>query len=155
MKQNFLLDENILYHAVRGVDKHDNPDATSAELLDSIARICHRIAIHTTLLERYYGCIQKLRRERAPAFEPVKFITDFIKNTAKRNLEFGDLPELPEGVEIPEEDKLLVRASLISHPAVVTADSELREAIKAGPGLDLKALSPREALELSLREGGD
>ncbi len=149
MRYSFLLDENIIYHAARGVDKHDNPDETAAELVRSIARICHGITIHKFLFDRYWQIVQKLKSHRSSASEALSFISLFMVNPAKRTLEYGDLPELPAGVQIPRKDADIVRAALISHPIIVTADERLRDAIKSQPMLGLTALSPKEALEFA------
>src|SRR3989454_8327304 len=45
-----------------------------------------------------------------------------------------------------------VRAALISHPFVVTAEERLKDAINNFSGLGLKAITPAEALELARSE---
>jgi len=147
VRHHFLLDENILYHAARLVDQHDKPDETAAELVRSIARICHRLAIHKVLVDRYWHILQKLISERSSAAEAVYFIKEFMTNVDKRTLDYSDLPELPAGIKIPRKDEPIVRAALISLPIVVTADRPLREAIRAQPVLGLTALSTKKALE--------
>ena len=142
-----MLDENILYHAARLVDQHDKPDDTAAELVRSIARICHRLTIHSVLLDKYWDILQKLLRDRSSAGQAIFFINVFMKNVDKRTLDYSDLPELPAGVRIPRKDEPIVRAALISLPIVVTADRPLREAIKVQPVLGLTALSTQKALE--------
>jgi hypothetical protein len=64
-------------------------------------------------------------------------------------IEDVDPPELPPGVNVPHEDEYVVRAGLISHPLVVTAEERLRKAINGYPVLGLTALSPAEALEFA------
>ncbi len=152
MKHNFLLDENILYHAVRGVDEHENPDHTATELLFLIAKNCHRITLSTELLPRYWHHLKRLVREPAPALQPVYFMTQFIKNSAKAAVEYSNPPELPAEVRIPAEDVHVVRAAMMVNAVVVTADGELREAINSQPALQLRALNPAEAIELAKEE---
>ncbi|MGH9432244.1 MAG: hypothetical protein ACRD3T_11955 [Terriglobia bacterium] len=149
MRYSFLIDENILYHAVRGVDKHDKPDETAAEFVRSIARICHTLTIHRVLLDKYWRIIQKLKLERSSAAEALAFISMFLNNLSKRILEFSDLPELPAGVVVPTEDAEIVRAALITRPIIVTADEDLRASIMAHRSLGLRALGPKEALDLA------
>jgi hypothetical protein len=148
VRYQFLLDENILYHAARGVDEHDNPDNTARELVRAIARICHTLFVHRVLFERYWNILQKLKTDRSSASEASFFINMFMKNLAKRTLDFQGLPELPPSVAIPAEDTHIVKAALISRPIIVTADDELRDAIRNQPALGLTALGPKEALDL-------
>ena len=42
MKHTFLLDENIPYLAIRGVDARDNPDLAATRLVFLIAKNCHK-----------------------------------------------------------------------------------------------------------------
>ncbi len=150
MKHEFLLDENVIYHAVRGVDAQDRPDTTAAELIGAIGRICHVITIHTITLDKYWDALQRLLREPPRAFHPVRFIKEFMNNSEKRRLEYDELPKLPPGVTIPRKDEWIVQAALISRPIVVTADDGLREAItKAEAILGLSALDPHEALDFA------
>lgn len=155
MAQRFLLDENILYEAIRGVDKYDNPDGTAAELLRRIYEICHVIVIHHSLLDRYWAHLSPLAQNHATALEAIQFINDFIKNSSKCILEYDELPDLPEEAKIPEEDIPIVRAALISRPTIITDDEELQTSIRAHVGLSLAAHSPSQALELIRRESTD
>lgn len=151
MRYSFLLDENVLHHAVKGVDQYDNPDETAGELIRALVRVCHTIAIHLVLYEKYLKHLQELFRVRPPHQEPLIFVNQLMKNAAKRTLEYSDLPELPAGVGIPRKDIPIVRAALISRPIIVTADGELRESIKRQPILGLTVLSPKEALDFVKR----
>ncbi len=142
MKHNFLLDENILYLAIRGVDEHDDPDLTAMELLLLIAKNCHRITLNNELLKRYWHHLSRLVTKPAPGLPPVYFMTQFIKNSAKAAVDYADPPELPADVKIPTEDVHVVRAAMMVNAVVVTADGELREAINSQPALQLRALYP-------------
>lgn len=155
MRHSFLLDENILYHAARGVDKFDRPDQTARELVRSIARICHTLTIHQVLFARYWRIVQKLKSEPASAPETSYFINALMNNYEKRTLEFTELPELPAGVVVPSKDSEIVRAALISRPVVVTADEELRNAIRDQPVLGLMALNPTQALDFVRKNPAD
>ncbi len=151
MRHKFLLDVNILHHAVRGVDEHDRPDGTAADLIGAIVRICHTLTIHESLLRKYWSDLQELFTVRSPHLEPLFFVNQIIRRPDKRILEYEPLPELPPGVTIPAEDVEVVRAALISRPIIVSADGELREAIKGCPVLGLTAYTPKEALEFAKR----
>lgn len=152
MRQTFLLDENILYHAIRRVDKHDKPDSTAAELTDAIGRVCHVIFVHPWLIERYQTALKKLREHPPRSLAAQNFLTQFLHNNLKRVCGYGELPPLPVGVEVPREDENIVRVALISHPVVVAEDTELREAIRNHPALGLRAMDTREALEFARSE---
>lgn len=144
MKHNFLLDENILYLAIKGVDDHDNPDSAAEELIRLIAQNCHTITYHDAL--RYWYHLAGLKGVRSPALEPLFFINELIKNSAKIRPEYSNLPDLPIGAKIPSEDIHVVRIALIARPLIVSSDRELREAINSQASLQLRALTPREAL---------
>jgi len=149
----FLLDENILYHAIRGVDKHDQPDLTAQELVEAIAKICHGISVHPCLSERYQTTFKKLREHPPRSSAAVRFLRELLHNSSKRGYEMGDLPLLPQGVQLPREDEEIVRAALISKPVIVTADEELEEAINSQQEkLGLQALDAVRALELAESE---
>lgn len=152
MRYKFLLDLNVIYDAVRGVDRYDKPSIAALELLLRMARICHSITIHKTLRDEYYARLKRLEGVRLPALEPAAFIKMFFNNSLKRNFEYEDLPELPAGVTIPKEDEQLVRAALISHPIVITEDGDLLVAINNQPSLNLRAFTIEEGLDFIKRE---
>ena len=149
MKHRFLLDENILHHGIKGVDRHDNPDLAATTVLRLIGANCHTIVINLELLTRYKTQLQKLARERAPVFEPARFVRELLHNSDKRSLEYDDPPELPTGVTVPRKDIHIVRAALVSKPLVVTADEDLWKSINTQKVLGLTALTPHEAMPLS------
>jgi hypothetical protein len=153
VRLTFLLDENILYHAIRGVDQHDRPDPTAAELIKAIATICHGIFVHQSLLDRYSRTLRKLREYPPRSLDAQNFIKQLAYNSAKQRWEYGDLAALPESVSIPEEDRDIVRAGLISRPIMVTHDSGLKDAINTHRDvLGLTVFNAREALELARSE---
>ncbi len=149
MKHAFLLDENVLHHAVKGVNERDEPDSTAIELVLLIARNCHTITANSELWGRYQRQLAKLFHVRPRALEPVFFLRELLHNSQKVRHEVSDPPELPPAVQIPTEDIAVVRAALISCPKVVTSDYELREAINGQSVLQLQALTPMEALPLA------
>ena len=152
MKHIFLLDENILYHAIKGVDQHENPDTTATEFVLLVARNCHRIWLNHELAARYWHHLSGLTRHHAPALEPVQFMTQFMKNSAKVHEGYGDPLELPTDVKVPAEDVIIVRAALLSNAVIVTADNELELAVNSQPKLGVRALKPRQAIELAKEE---
>ncbi|MBI4443614.1 MAG: hypothetical protein HY649_09610 [Acidobacteria bacterium] len=150
MKHRFLLDENILHHAVKGVDAQDNPDQTATELVLTLAKNCHRIVVNGgELLSRYHRHVQTLSKVRAPALAPIFFVRELLHKLEKCELEYDDPPELPLGITIPEEDKHIVRAALVSRPFVVANDQDLVEAINNQRTLELRALTAQQAIVLA------
>ena len=148
MRHNFLLDENILYHAIRGVDRYDKPDDTATRLVLTIVEVCHSLVIHNELMARYLKILGKLRSQRALYLPPGYFFNQLLKRTDKRTFEYEALPTLPEGCsDIPREDEYLVRAALISRPLLVTADEPPYDAIRNHPELRIEVLRPHEALQ--------
>jgi hypothetical protein len=147
VKYLFLLDDNILYFAIRGVDRHDNPDDTAARLVHTIVEVCHSLVIHDVMRPRYIKILERLRRERPSHLPPGYFFNQLLKRADKRTFEFEDLPPLPAGCNVPREDEYLVQAALISRPLLVTGDEPLYNALKNHPGLGIEVLWPHEALE--------
>ena len=150
MKHTFLLDENILYLAVNGVDARDNPDLTATRLLAMIAKNCHKTVADKVLIQRYWEHFNALANAPRPVMPALFFITQFVKNCSKLNVEYSaQPPEIAPGVKIPSEDVHIVQAALMFSAIVITADEQLTTAINNAPGLGLRALSPSQAIELA------
>jgi len=147
VRLTFLLDENILLHAIRAVDRHNNRDETAARVILTIVEVCHSIVIHHEVMVRYIRKLNGLKGERSPFLSPSYLFSQLLKRSDKQILQYDDLPPLPTGVKVPAEDEYLVRAALISRPLVVTADEELYGAIRSQPVLGLEVLWPNEAVE--------
>lgn len=148
MKHRFLLDENILHFAINGVNEHEQADDTSTTLVKQIGLNCHSIVVNKFLLARYWRQMTNIQREvrRSRALEPVAFINQLLMNAQKWTLQLEELPALPETAVIPAEDVEIVRFALLAKARVITGDAELRRAINACPALELRALTPEEAL---------
>jgi hypothetical protein len=147
------LDENIVHHAIKRVDRHDRPDSTAAELLEAIGRICHLVVIHVPeMLGRYHTALMRAREDPPRSPEALYFLKQLAYNSSKRVLEYGELPAAPADFMEPSEDEHIVRAALISHPVIVTADSDLEVAIEEHPHWGLKAMDAHEALEFAKSE---
>ena len=146
MKHSFLLDENILYHSIKGVDLYGNQDLAAVELVVLIARNCHHICYNPFLLERYRRHLAALRNEPSRLLEPAFFERLFFGNSLKAVREDEDPPRLPASANIPNEDIGVVRAALVSHPKFITNDPDLREAINACEQLHLTAMTPEQAM---------
>lgn len=149
MKHSFLLDENIFYHSIKGTDLHGNPDLAAMQLVVLIATKCHSIRYNRFLLERYLGHLSSLANDRTKLLEPVFFQRHFFSNPLKAVIETAAPPHLPKNANIPNEDKDVVRAALVSHPKFVTNDPTLQRAINDCEALHLVALTPLQAMEFA------
>ncbi len=149
MKRRFLLDENVIHHAIKGVDEHDNPDLTSAELVLLIARNCHSFLLNRFLHDRYMVHIRNLKAVKSGVLQPVFMLNQLVLNPAKAVWEFDNPPRLPEGCDLPAEDVDVVRSALISHPIFVSAEENLRRAINNCEALHLQAVAQHEALTIA------
>lgn len=126
MRHKFLLDENILYHAILGVDRFEKPDDTATRLILTIVRVCHSLAIHDVVRVIYIKKLNELKHVRPRHLPPAYLFNQLLNRSDKRTFEYEDLPALPEGCsDIPRKDRYLVQAALISHPLFVTADEPL------------------------------
>ena len=150
MKHTFLLDENILYFAVKGVDARDNPDLTATQLLYLIAKNCHKTVADKVLIQRYWGHFNALSNVPRPIMPALFFITQFVKNCSKLNVEYSaEPPQIASNIQIPNEDVHIVRAALMFGAVVITADEQLRTAINSALELKLRALNLSEAIKLA------
>lgn len=148
MRHNFLLDENILYHAIRGVDLHDQPDDTATRLIQTIVEVCHSLVIHEVVRVRYIKILDRLKGQRSRYLSPAYFFNQVLKRAEKRSFEYEGLPTLPDECgDVPRKDEYLVRAALLSHPLLVTSDEDLYKALKKHPELRIEVLWPDEALQ--------
>jgi hypothetical protein len=112
VKHRFLLDENVLYHAIRGVDRHNNFDLTCTELLVRISRNCHKIIVSTFLWQRYTVRVNALKQHRPGVLQPAFVLGELIYNSAKFVAEYNNPPQLPASCHIPAEDVDIVRAAM-------------------------------------------
>lgn len=148
MRLNFLLDENILYHAIRGVDLHNQPDETAGRLIQTIVEVCHSLVIHEAVRVRYIKILNVLKHEKSRFLQPTYFFNQVLRRAEKRSFEYEELPTLPEGCsDVPRKDEYLVQAAMISRPLLVTSDEALYNAIKNHPELGMEVLRPHEALQ--------
>jgi hypothetical protein len=149
VKHSFLLDENILYHSIKGVDLNGNLDLTAMELVVLIAKNCHSIRYNAFLLGRYRNHLANLKNEPQKFLQPAFFETFFFGNSLKAVREDANPPHLPTSANIPNEDIDVVRAALISRPKFVTNDPDLRDAINACQALHLTAITPAQAVQFA------
>ena len=149
MKHRFLLDENILFFAVKGTDAQGNADSTATELLRRIGTNCHKIVIDPELAGKYGKHLKQLERVSTPAMNPEEFFREFLVNEAKTAIELYAPAELPAGTKFPAKDVHIVKLALRSKAVVVTEDIPLRDSLTIQQALGLTALNSLAALELA------
>jgi len=150
VKHKFLLDINILYYAVKGVDEMRRPDETCVNLLRLILLNCHTMRMDEMVLRKYKEHLDWLQRDRESVVESLRLVISLFQNSQKAVLEPGEPPGLPPGIQVPQKDQYVVRAALMSQPTVVTSDNALRRSVcDSAAALGFTAVSPAEALELA------
>jgi hypothetical protein len=150
VKHRFLLDINIVYYAVKGVDENRHPDETCVDLFKLILLNCHTMRMDEVVLGKYKEHLAWLQRDRESVVESLRLVISLFQNSQKAVLEPGDPPGLPQGIQVPKKDEYVVRAALVSQPTVVTRDNALKRSISENAAaLGFTAVSPAEALELA------
>jgi hypothetical protein len=139
----------VIYHAIKGVDEAENPDQTSGELVRLIGENCHTVVADNELTERYSRVLKELLSIPSLLYKTTEFLWEVIYNSSKFVVEVSPAPELPPGVRAPRGDEYVLKAALISHPIVVTADKKLLRDVNAQSALGLRAVTPAEALEFA------
>jgi hypothetical protein len=150
MKHRFLLDMNIVYYAVKGVDQSRRPDETCIELFRLIRLNCHTMRMDDVVLRKYKEHLAWLQRDRESVVESLRLVIGLFQNSQKAVLEPGIAPSLPPGIQVPQNDEYVVRAALMSQTTVVTSDNALKRSIcENAATLGFTAVGPAEALELA------
>ncbi len=149
MKHSFLLDENLLYRSIQGVDPNGELGLASMHLVLLIAQNCHSIRYNSFLLTRYMHHLSILKNEKSKILDPLFFHRLFFGNSLKAVMEHAEPPPLPSSARIPNEDIDVVRAALVSHPKFITNDPDLMEAINSCQQLHLTALTPQQAMQFA------
>jgi hypothetical protein len=139
----------VVYHAIKGVDESGNPDQTSGELVRLIGENCHTAVADSEVAEKYSRHFKELLSIPSLLYKTTEFLWEVIYNSSKFVVETSPTPELPSGVKAPRGDEYVLKAALISHPIVVTADKDLLRDVNAQAVLGLRAVTPADALELA------
>ena len=153
MKHEFVLEENILYLAIKGTDEREKRDTTSTRLLLLILRNCHKIVVDAELNRRYRKHIKTL--ERISREEPVIpgmeiFVPNLLQNKDKVMWHFSPLGSVPDEEKIPRKDIHVVRTGYHFKAKIITVNRELAVSIcsLASSG-GVLALHPRDAITLA------
>lgn len=154
MKHTFVLDENVLIHAVCGVKE----DCDCATLIEKIAFKCHSIAFDNTIKQTYIDISDNLIKEAKGNTQIINtLIQKILLNSEKHKKYDGDCPQIPEEDKYKpktrkKKDPLFARVAFYYNAKLVTHDKELRndfnEHIKSfKEGIGTEALKPQEAVQ--------
>lgn len=150
MKHRFLLDENILHFAIKGLNEQGQPDETSVRLTALIGLNCHTIVVNHLLLERYSRQMKRIQQEGSrAALERVSFIKQLFFKAEKWAFEQKGDAVLPAGIVVPRKDLEIVELAFFTETVIVTGDEPLRLAVNKSPELHIRAITPPEALALA------
>ena len=154
MTQNFILDENVVIYAQRGLDQHDNPNPDCADLVHRIIdHATHVIVVDDILWDKYDHQLNN------PAYHHAEY-GPYLMLTLWHSLQIpGKIdglghtaPPFPEENDIPQgsqDDVFLVRLAVETRAILVTTDQPLRTDL-ATSGIqsqyNLNIQSPESAL---------
>lgn len=149
MKHTFLLDENILYYAIKGVDEQENEDLTALNLVRLILKNCHSIVYDLELCRRYSSHLKKLKAVKKFIPLGTELITkSLLYNTEKAKIKYEEAPTISEENNLPIKDIPVVRAAVYCGAKIlVSGDENLRNIINSKfSHTGMLAFSPLEAL---------
>ncbi len=153
MKHEFVLDENILYLGIRGVNEKGDFDTTTTKLLALIVKNCHRILVDRELNRRYaehLKTLEKISKEAIPGMDML--IRNLLYNSDKISRYFITLDPIPDEDRMPRKDIHVVRAGYHFKAKIVTVDKKLAQAISSSSSMKKEkiiVLRPEEAIELA------
>ena len=154
-KKEFILDENVLIFAQTGLNEHDEPDLTCANLVTKIIQICHTIVIDLALWGRYQ---HQLNQRRHYPTNLGSAMLPLLNNAAQipgkydrfdrvSASPFEDENKIPQGSQ--DDVPVSVRLAVETRATLVTADTPLREHLAASgiqTRYNLNILSPEAAI---------
>ncbi|VVB85071.1 Uncharacterised protein [uncultured archaeon] len=157
MKYKFIVDENIFYCAVRGVDEHNNKDYSSARFLMLLQKNCHKMHLDKEYNRHYEKNIQNklesisLKESDILGVGVAKIIQDIIHNSDKTIRKFSASLQFPNEAAIPRKDVYIARCANHFSAKIVTLDKDFRDAVNNHTFLNqngVKALHPKDAIKL-------
>lgn len=154
MKYKFIVDENIFYCALRGVDEHDNKDFSSAHFLTYLLKNCHTVYLDKECNRRYERTIKNIL-ENIPKKEPILpeidlLIQNIFRTSEKIIRDFSDSLQFPDEKSIPRKDIYIARCANHFSAKIVTLDKDLRDAVNAHNFLKqngIEAMHPKDAIK--------
>ena len=150
MKRKFIIDENIIYHAARGINKHDEESFDALYFLKELTKNCHKIILEKQLIEKYMKILSVLKEEANvyPIPHVDVFFKDILYNKEKWEQVTEEISTIEDNKNIPAEDQFLIEIGHHLSIPIITNDYNLIEDINNAPDLEITILNPVEALDL-------
>ncbi len=153
MTTRFILDENVVILAQRGLDENDAPSPVCADLVQRIIEICHTIVVDDILWDKLENQLYR------PGYQDlhlgphlIRMLYDAITIPEKvvglghTSPAFDGESAIPPG---SRDDTHIVRLAVESQAILVTTDGNLRDDLSTSgiqSAHDLTVVSPQEAL---------
>lgn len=159
MKHNFIVDENIFYCAIHGVDEYNDIDTSSARFLTYLLKNCHKICLDEKYNKQFEKTI-RIKLGNISKTEPILpgidiLIQEIVHTSEKMMRDFSNSGEFPDDEKIPHKDLYIARCANHFSAKVITLDGDLKDAINANPFLKekgIEALRPEDAIPLAFEK---
>ena len=159
MTPRFILDENVVILAQRGLDENDEPNSVCSDLVQRIIDICHTVVVDDVLWDKFVDQLNRTGYYH-PQLGPHLIRTlwnaltipgkiDGLGHTAPS---FDDEGDIPPG---SADDMYIVRLAVESRAILVTTDGKLRDHLMESgiqSSHSLTVVSPEDALKTVDRE---
>ena len=154
MTPRFILDENVVILAQRGLDQNDQPNSVCSDLVQQIIEICHTIVVDDVLWDKFDDQLNRpgyyhpqLGPHLIRTLWNALTIPDKVNGLGHTSPSFDDEGDIPPG---SVDDMDIVRLAVESRAVLVTTDEKLREHL-AESGIQsthgLMVVSPEGALD--------
>ncbi len=159
MKHKFIVDENIFYCAIHGVDEYNDIDTSSARFLTYLLKNCHKICLDEKYNKQFEKTI-RIKLGNISKTEPILpgidiLIQEIVHTSEKMMRDFSNSGEFPDDEKIPHKDLYIARCANHFSAKVITLDGDLKDAINANPFLKekgIEALRPEDAIPLAFEK---
>ena len=153
MTTRFILDENVVILAQRGLDENDAPSPVCSDLVQQIIEICHTIVVDDVLWDKIVGQLYRPGHydpQLGPHLIRVLWnaltIPEKVDGLGRTSPAFDGEESIPPG---SRDDTHIVRLAVESQAILVTTDGNLRDDLEAS-GIQsahgLTVVSPEEVL---------
>ena len=148
MKEVFVLDENVFIqsHTCKSIEKCEDDDFNSLELIIQILNRCHKIGFSSELVTKYAEKEKMLKDGRKICVPSLKIWKSFLYRQDKQSCSENHLNDLPTNVV---HDRHVVEAAFFLSGVLVTTDGKLSDRIKdwcRANKQTLRVMSPKDAI---------